>query len=150
MSSLSPIHASMSSTPRELGDSVFAPRIQETWRIRRPRTSIGSLVARKQFVELVDDLDQTVIDDGGTYSFSLNGKAYEIDLTSDNFAKLREALSPFITAGRRVGRGSKTSVQRAVTKDDTSVVRAWAQQNGYTVSDRGRIPAEVIAAYRAS
>lgn len=114
---------------------------------RPQRTSIGSLVAHKRIVELVDDLDQTVIDDGGTYSFSLNGRAYEIDLTSDNLDKLRELLAPFIAAGRRV-RG--TSVQRSKSSGETSAVRAWAQQNGYTVSDRGRIPAEIIAAYRAS
>jgi hypothetical protein len=29
-------------------------------------------------------------------------------------------------------------------------LRAWARQNGFTVSGRGRLPVTVIAAYRAA
>ncbi|WP_345713807.1 Lsr2 family DNA-binding protein, partial [Kineococcus glutinatus] len=30
---------------------------------------------------------------------------------------------------------------------DSGAVRAWARENGYTVSDRGRISAEIVKAY---
>jgi hypothetical protein len=37
-----------------------------------------------------------------------------------------------------------------MTSAPTTVVRAWARDNGYVVSDRGRIPLEVQAAYDAA
>jgi hypothetical protein len=37
-----------------------------------------------------------------------------------------------------------------VTTPDTAAVRAWARENGYQISDRGRIPAEVTEAYSAA
>jgi hypothetical protein len=30
----------------------------------------------------------------------------------------------------------------------TAAVRAWARENGYTVADRGRMPTDVVTAYR--
>ncbi|MDR2281383.1 MAG: Lsr2 family protein, partial [Gordonia sp. (in: high G+C Gram-positive bacteria)] len=33
---------------------------------------------------------------------------------------------------------------------NTRVIREWANANGFTVSDRGRIPADVLAAYEAA
>jgi hypothetical protein len=33
---------------------------------------------------------------------------------------------------------------------DTKAVRQWASENGYNVSSRGRIPAEVVQAYEAA
>ena len=35
------------------------------------------------------------------------------------------------------------------TKDSVSDVRAWAKQQGFELSDRGRLPAEVWAAWEA-
>lgn len=37
-----------------------------------------------------------------------------------------------------------------VTTPDTAAVRAWAKDNGMTVSDRGRLPADLHAAYLAA
>ncbi|MBT2473648.1 Lsr2 family protein [Microbacterium sp. ISL-103] len=104
-------------------------------------------MAQRQIVELIDDLDQTLITDGGTYTFALNGKVYEIDLSSENIDRLNEALAPFIASARPV-RGS-TARDRSHVSHEMSAIRAWAQRRGYTVSDRGRIPSDVIAAYRA-
>ena len=44
------------------------------------------------------------------------------------------------SAGRTPGRSSGR-------KGDLSAVREWARKNGHKVSDRGRISAEVQAAY---
>ncbi|MGV2984397.1 histone-like nucleoid-structuring protein Lsr2 [Microbacterium sp. AGC85] len=109
-------------------------------------------MAQRRTVELIDDLDETTIEDGGTHTFALNGARYEIDLSAENAEKLREALAPFIDAGRRVkgapaGRPSRT---KKTTSDGTNAIRAWAQENGYVVSDRGRIAAHVVAAYNES
>jgi Lsr2 len=97
---------------------------------------------------LVDDID------GGdaveTVSFSLDGVSYEIDLTSANANKLRDDLSTWVGHARRSGgrkstrRASATAGQR---RGDLSPVREWARNNGHPVSDRGRISADVQAAY---
>ncbi|WP_394279357.1 Lsr2 family protein [Microbacterium sp.] len=118
-------------------------------------------MARKIVHQLVDDLDGTVLEigEGETVLFSLDGTAYEIDLTTDNAAALRDAMSPYIDAARTVssrtaaprgagngaGRKQKRSGQR-----DYAPIREWAAKNGYTVSERGRVPAAVLEAYDAA
>ncbi|MBT2474878.1 Lsr2 family protein [Microbacterium sp. ISL-103] len=107
-------------------------------------------MAQRRIIELIDDLDETIITDGGTHAFSLDGAAYEIDLSSANAAKLHDALAPFITAGRRTGRAPSNrtpSRSRSRSTGDLNAIRSWARDNGYTVSDRGRIAANIVAAY---
>ena len=103
--------------------------------------------------ELVDDLDATVIGpgDGGTVTFAVDGASYEIDLGRMNQQALRDALAPFIAKARSTGRrGSAAPRKRSSGNSDTAAVREWAQHNGHTVGDRGRIPAEIRAAYEAA
>lgn len=110
-------------------------------------------MAKRHIVELIDDLDKKVIDDGGrTHVFSLDGRAYEIDLSSENGGKLRDALEPFIKAGRRSASGADTSpaTPRTRNRNELIAIREWARQNGHDVSDRGRIADSVIEAYRAA
>ncbi|MEO2118704.1 MAG: Lsr2 family protein, partial [Microbacterium sp.] len=61
-------------------------------------------MARKIVHQLVDDLDGTVLEigEGETLTFSLDGTAYEIDLTDANAAALRDSLAPYVSAGRRI------------------------------------------------
>jgi Lsr2 len=98
----------------------------------------------------LDDLTGEEIPEGqlNTVEFSLYNKAYEIDLTPENADKLREALAPFIEAARpHRGKGPR---QRSNNSGKTApaVIREWARQNGWPdLSDRGRVPAEVVAAY---
>ncbi len=103
--------------------------------------------------ELVDDLDGTVIGpaDGGTVTFALDGASYEIDLGRANQQALRDALAPFIAKARSTGRrASAAPRKRSTASSDTAAVREWAQRNGYTVGDRGRIPADIREAYTAA
>ncbi len=85
------------------------------------------------------------------HTFAIDGIAYEIDLTPDSYDKLLEALGPFLKAGRRVGRIKGMAGARKVKPggEDTAKIRAWAKENGYRVSDRGRVPANIRAAYSA-
>ena len=109
-----------------------------------------------QKITLVDDIDGTPIDsgDGGTVRFSIDGANYEIDLGPDNIAELHSVLEKFVSNGRRVGSrpAAATSVASASKSDPKQLkaVREWANANGHQVSDRGRIPAEVQAAYAAA
>lgn len=114
-------------------------------------------MARRIVHQLVDDLDGTVLEvgEGETVLFSLDGAAYEIDLTEHNARALRGALSPFISAGRKISSrtpstASDARVQRRSDQRDYAPIRAWAVENGFTLSERGRVPAAVLEAYDAA
>lgn len=116
-------------------------------------------MAKKIIHQLVDDIDGTVLEPGAgeTVLFSLDGRAYEIDLTDGHAADLRAALAPYIGAGRGVGRESAgaraAGPRRAPARGNAAAnasVRSWANANGFTVSERGRIPASVQQAYDAA
>ena len=108
-------------------------------------------MAQKVQVILVDDVDGGEASE--TVSFSLDGVSYEIDVSESNAAALRDALAPWVGHARRVGGrsggsgGSGSGRARGNSKHDLSDVRSWARENGFQVSDRGRVSSEVIAAY---
>ena len=121
-------------------------------------------MAQQVNVKFVDDLDGS--DAAGTVSFGLDGRTYEIDLSDDNAAKLRDSLASFVGAARKRGGSRRSSAtpspapraqkMTAVTKpqgldrDQTAAIRAWARQNGHEVSDRGRIAKAVVEAFQAA
>lgn len=107
-------------------------------------------MAQKVHIVLVDDLDGS--EASQTVSFGLDGANYEIDLTDDHAAALREALAPYVGHARKVGRGgsAKRSAAKAAGGASAAEVRDWARSNGYDVPDRGRIPAEVRDAFDAA
>ena len=111
------------------------------------------MVQRVQYLTL-DDLDGS--EGAETVLFSLDGVAYEVDLSEEHAAELRQGLEPWIKAGRRAKppkpsakseRAAKTAKEEP---SDTAKVRAWAKEQGLQISDRGRIPLEVRAAYSAA
>ncbi|MGA4840394.1 histone-like nucleoid-structuring protein Lsr2 [Streptomyces sp. G45] len=106
-------------------------------------------MAQKVQVLLVDDLDGGEADE--TVTFALDGKSYEIDLTTANADKLRGLLEPYLKGGRRTGgrssgRGKGRSAASSGSQD-TAQIRAWAKDNGFEVNDRGRVPASIREAY---
>lgn len=117
-------------------------------------------MAQKVQVLLVDDIDGG--DAAETLSFSLDGVNYEIDLSDEHATALRDAFAPWVGHARRVGGRSgaarrssgggapRAAKSAAAPERDTTAVRTWARENGYTVSDRGRISAEVISAFDAA
>jgi hypothetical protein len=110
-------------------------------------------MAQKVTVQLVDDLDGTVAEDISTVTFGLDGASYEIDLTGGNADKLRDSLADLVGSTRRTGgrakRGTtiKGAAAPAANREQTKAIRDWARQNGYELSDRGRIPSTVIEAF---
>ena len=67
-------------------------------------------MAQQTTVRFIDDLDGS--DASSTVTFALDGRSYEIDLSEDNAAKLRDALAPFVDAARKSGgRGASTQRQ---------------------------------------
>lgn len=106
-------------------------------------------MAQKIQVLLVDDLDGGEAEE--TVSFGLDGVEFEIDLTAENAANLREALADYIGSARRVGRRRNSGRKRTGTGGtDTAAIRDWARTNGVQVSERGRVAAEVVAQYEAA
>ncbi len=102
-------------------------------------------MAQKVQVVLVDDIDGGHADE--TVRFGLDGTTYEIDLSSAHARELRDALATWVAAGRKV---TGRSAGRPRVSNDTSKIRAWAKSNGYAVSERGRISADIRAAYNAA
>ena len=102
---------------------------------------------------LVDDLDGS--EAAETVTFGLDGDTFEIDLTEENAAALRDLLAPYVEAGRRQtakrgrGRRGRTAEGSAGTSRSAEI-RAWAAAEGLPVNTRGRIPADVIAAFGAA
>ncbi|MEN1976479.1 histone-like nucleoid-structuring protein Lsr2 [Cellulomonas sp. P4] len=111
-------------------------------------------MAQKVQVLLVDDIDGGTADE--TVSFALDGVSYEIDLTTEHATELRDALATWVgharkTGGRSgAGRGGSAGASRPRRASDAGAVRAWAKENGFEVSERGRISAEIREAYDAA
>ena len=105
-------------------------------------------MAQRVQVILEDDYDGTPADE--TVLFGLDGAEYEVDLSSENAQGLRDALAPWVAVARKTG-GRRKRVSGTAAKSpagsSTSDIRAWAQENGYEVSSRGRVSAEVREAY---
>lgn len=108
-------------------------------------------MAQRVQVILVDDLDGGEAEESIT--FGLDGVTYEIDLSSKNAAALREDLAKWIGHARRSGGRRVSGTRRAggsPRRQDLQAVRDWGRDNGYTVSDRGRVSAELQQAYDAA
>ena len=111
-------------------------------------------MAQKVNIVLVDDLDGS--EAAETVSFALDGTSYEIDLNEGNAAALREALSGYVGHARKVSggstrrSGSRRSGGSSSSGGNTRAVREWAKENGFEVSERGRISSEVQQAYDAA
>ncbi len=94
-------------------------------------------MAKTVIVKLTDDIDGGDADE--TVHFALDGKSYEIDVSTANAVKLRQALEVFIEKGRlRGGQAGARAARRAPStpaeqtlysqlKDDEKTrFRAWA------------------------
>ena len=106
-------------------------------------------MAQKTHIVLEDDLDGSTATE--TVTFGLDGTSYEIDLNDKNAAKLRAALAPYVGHGRKVGSAPRRG-RKAASAGGPSAreIREWARRNGYDVPDRGRVSADVRAAYEAA
>ena len=112
-------------------------------------------MAQRVNVVLVDDIDGN--DASETVSFALDGVDYEIDLSDEHAAQLREALALYIGHGRRTG-GRRRERPEVLGRrlggaeggPSAADIRAWAREHGYEVPERGRVSAEVREAYAAA
>ncbi|GAA2810446.1 Lsr2 family protein [Saccharopolyspora taberi] len=110
-------------------------------------------MAQKVTVQLVDDVDGSEAE--STVEFGLDGVNYSIDLSSANAAKLRDSLASYVANARRTGgrkrpggkQNKPAAAPSAADRERNQAIREWAREQGMQVSDRGRIPSEVVEAY---
>lgn len=106
-------------------------------------------MVQKVNIVLVDDIDGSPADE--TVTFGLDGTTYEIDLSGAHAAQLRDAFGVYVGHARKVT--SSGPRRRAAKASDSGTsareIRDWARSNGHTVPERGRIPADVRAAFEA-
>ena len=109
-------------------------------------------MAQKIQTLFIDDLDGSAAE--GSVRFGLDGTEYEIDLNAAHARQLRDALARYVDAARRVSgsarkpaRGSRRGPSGGV---NTTEVREWARAQGIEVKDRGRVPADLVAKFRAA
>ncbi len=110
-------------------------------------------MARIEKIELIDDIDGKPADE--TVQFAVDGRGYELDLSEANAKELREAFAGYIESARKLGRvviGGRSVIptsgrKPSVDKEQNQAIREWARKRGLKVSDRGRIPGEVLDAY---
>lgn len=110
-------------------------------------------MVQKVTVSLVDDLDGSQAQE--TVEFGLDGAAYQIDLSKRNATQLRDTFDEFVARARRSGGRRRTTPRSgrsmgstaAADREQNQAIRAWARKQGMDVSERGRIPADVLNAY---
>lgn len=115
-------------------------------------------MAKKQIVQFIDDIDGKVLEEFETVRWSLDGKQYEFDTSPKHAQQFRDSLTKYVEAsravagGRRGGRAAAAASGNGGTrsKEQTQAIRDWANANGLPVSDRGRIPINVVEAFEAA
>ena len=109
-------------------------------------------MAQKIQTLFIDDIDGSAAE--GTVRFALDGTEYEIDLNAGHAKELRDALARYVGAARRVSGSARTPVRGSRRRPsggvNTTDVREWARTQDIEVKDRGRVPAELVAKFRAA
>lgn len=106
-------------------------------------------MARTTIIKLLDDLDGS--EAAETVQFGLDGVLFEIDLSEVHAKELRELFAPYIDAGRKqTGRSHRVISSAATSRAESRKIREWARQHGRSLGDRGRIPNDIVAEYRAA
>ena len=123
-------------------------------------------MAKIQTVTFVDDLDGKELDpdDQHTISWTWLGVEYQLDVSGANLDKIENGkvtVAKLLDSSTRVGGRKRSTFGRRAApapsstaarggSSNTSEIREWAVENGFSVSPRGRIAREVIEAYEAA
>ena len=110
-------------------------------------------MAQKVSVTYACDYDQKEIPLGQhrVRRFSFDGRDYEIDLCVKHSDKFDDTISRYAQRARKSSaRPLRLKRRTAANRQHSAGVRAWAKKMGIAVSDRGRIPADVVTRYEAA
>ncbi len=84
---------------------------------------------------------------------SLQGQSYEIDLSQANARQMLQAMETYTSHARKSGRspaGARRGTSSGAGREQLAAMRQWARENGYAVSDRGRVSLEIQNAYHSA
>ncbi len=106
-------------------------------------------MATTEIVNLTDDLNPEITEGVQTVTFfdPATGEKREIELGEGNRELLADYTSYFATFVE-ASRPIEVKKPKPVKNDENVKIREWAQANGYTIGDRGRIKADIVDAYR--
>lgn len=106
--------------------------------------------------EITDDwTGESLPEDSKPYHYEINGKRYEVYLSDKSKAEVDgfiERLTSGVEPQRLVSfkKGARAATTAKPKRNDLMIIRAWAKENGYDVSERGRISKEIQDAYDAA
>lgn len=106
-------------------------------------------MARKIVTMFFDDVTGEEVSDKDVrhVEFTFDGVSYVLDLSPASHEKMVAAFAPWVENATRVP--ASRSPRKTATRRDLDEVRVWARENGFEVSDRGRVPKRVLDAYDA-
>jgi hypothetical protein len=110
-------------------------------------------MAKTVITQVTDDLDGS--SGAETIAFGYRGTNYEIDLVKCNASAFDKMMRSYVDAARKVtaARGSRRGSSdgrrsaRRSSAGELASIREWARAQGYSVSDRGRISANIMEAH---
>jgi hypothetical protein len=110
-------------------------------------------MAKRTIEVFHDDLDGS--EGASTVKFGLDGKSYEIDLSEAHEKELRKALEKYVSAATQVSAHNAAATGRrkygtGPARRDTKHIREWLRSQGVEISDRGRIPTDLMNRYNAA
>ncbi len=107
-------------------------------------------MAKRVSTVVLDDLTGAALGaEAVTIAFAFEGVGYELDLSPASADGLREALAPYVAAGRKLSRRQGAQSRPKAPAGEQSAARAWLTAQGIDVPSRGRLSAELIERYRA-
>jgi len=119
-------------------------------------------MAQRTQVLLTCDVHDGAAEAVETVLYTVEGQSYECDLCDGHLTEFRDAMEIWSSHSRQAGRRrtgptkgrtakpSRRTRSRADDAPSTADVRGWARAEGMAVSARGRVPAELHAAYQAA
>ena len=112
------------------------------------------MARQRQIIETVTcDLCGETTEDATAVTLGWGREQWELDLCPTHNAELSAQFDAWTAKARRTGPSRGGGQRRQATSGtttDATAVREWAKANGHKVGEKGRISAEVRAAYEAA
>ena len=96
-------------------------------------------MTKKIHVHLIDDLDASEASE--TLRFEVDGRPYEIDLSSDNAQKFRAEIAPYIRHARRAVSQVRRRARAGSGPGRPRAAAQAAPRSGITAAERAAVPA---------
>ncbi len=114
-------------------------------------------MVQRLVTQIISDLsgDDVADGEGETVQFAYRGTSYTIDLTDKEAAAFDKSMAPYVEHATKVAAGNRkptaaSNRDSGRSRSELQNIRSWARENGYEVSDRGRIKADIVEAYHAA